>query len=527
MTETAITRIPDDKRHSQESGKLRFGQLAADIVHSIFRLVLQLDRIHDYDVPFEVLRELRKQVFRLRCVSTPWNEFILFSPQYWCVIDVQAPQATMVKTIERAQTAPLCVYGTRLDWTAVYYFDQIQPMLMARRNQIRTVRLNDPALYRFGLSLIRPGLPILKTLAVVPHFDKHRSEQPLTYDMPELCHLSSSSWRPPPGAVWIRSLKTLVLRRLEGSDSDLYGILNQCAHGLRKLSLELGSSWRGLPNARSAIVMPLMEEFRLDIRCSNAPVELLRKILIPQSAGGIIRVSGFLEDVTIFQSLLDFLVPAERSAVNRESAIVETSAEDLLIWAKYTNGNRTLLIEIPYTTQEADYEVIRQILQPVHLRLRNLAISATIFINEVSDVNVLRVLHTSNVQSLTVAPFYLPDMADLVTATIGLHDSNHLGEADAAAGDWPLQSLRYFAIDCDNLDVDISGVVRVITTRQEYMQAHGGVCLEEVVISHRDLPGMAFSDAAEKLGVVGIIAREEQSPGLRFTNFEFSRHIVT
>ncbi|KAG8972582.1 hypothetical protein FRC05_009815 [Tulasnella sp. 425] len=525
MTDPVVGKITDVQHCPQGSSHLQFSQLAVDIVHSIFRLFLQLDRIHDYDVPFEDLGELRKQVYCLRCVSTPWNEFILSSPQYWCVINIRAPQAAMVRSIERAQTAPLCVYSTKAGpWKAVH-FDQTRPMLVTRLGQIRTLRLDDQDLYGFGLSLIRPGLPNLKTLEILPRSYPHFFERPPTYDMPKLCHLSSSSWRPPSDATWIQGLKTLVLRGLEGSDSDLYRILDQCAHGLRKLSLELGSSWRGLPHAHPVMAMPLLEELRLDIGCSRVPVELLRKIIIPQSACGIIRESGFLEDVTIFQDLLDFLVPAERSAINREPAMIEVSTEELLIYAQYTNGNRTLLFEIPYTDQEAGYEMVRQILQPVHLRLRNPVISATVFINELSDTNVLRVLHTSNVQSLTITSCYLPDMADVVTAAIGIHDPDNLAEADADAGDWPFQSLRYFAIDCDHIDGDISGMVRVITTRQECMKAHGSVCLEEVVISHcHDLPRMAFSDVARELGVVGIIAREEQSP--TFTDFQISRDIL-
>ncbi|KAG8909687.1 hypothetical protein FRC00_009642 [Tulasnella sp. 408] len=487
--EKAAVESSADPFCSQNSGTILFGRLAVDMVHYIFHIVLELDRIHDYDVPFEVLDELRKAVFCLRCVSALWNHFILSSPRYWCVINVRGSQSAMVVTIERAQAAPLCIYSVRpSQWQAVH-FDQIKPMLVARHSQIRTLRLNDKDLYDFGLSLIRLGLPALRTLEVVPRSYPYRDERPPIYDTPQLRHLTSRSWRPPSEAAWISGLKTLVLRELDGFDPDLYRVLGLCAPGLKKLSLGLGSAWKGLPRTPETICIPHMEDLRLDIGDRRTTVEIMRRILIPQSAGGKIRASLQLEDGTVVQDLLDFLLPTEGGVVNQEPAAIEIDSELGLMYAKYTNGNRSLQFGFLYGDLEADYEAIRSIFHGVHVRLGHPAVSVNMTCDLRSDAEVLQAFCSSAVQSISIITRSLEDIVDLVARAIGRHNSNLSGQTVDDDGSWPFQSLQYFAIDCHHRDVDISKMVSIIEQRQEDMNA---------------------CDAATKLGVLGIILSEEE-----------------
>lgn len=508
--ETAVGETSADWYCSQSSGTILFGRLAVDVVHHIFHMILELDRIHDYDVPFEVLDELRRAVFCLRCVSTSWNHFILSSPRYWCVINVRGPQAAMVMAIERAQAAPLCIYSVRPShWQAVH-FDRIKPMLVARHGQIRTLRLNDKDLYDFGLSLIRPGLSALWTLEIVPRSYPYRDERPPIYDTPQLRHLTSRSWRPPSEAAWISGLKTLVLRELDGFDPDLYRVLELCASGLKKLSLGLGSAWKGLPRTPEAICIPHMEDLRLDIGDRRTTMEIMRRILIPQSAGGKIRASLQLEDGTVVQDLLDFLLPSEGGVVNQELATIEIDSELGLMYAKYTNGNRSLQFGFLYGDLEADYEAIRSIFHAVHVRLGHPTISVNMTCHFRSDAEVLQAFRSSTVQGISIITRSLGDIVDLVATAIGRHNSNLSGQAVGDDGSWPFQTLQYFAIDCQHGDVDISKMASIIEQRQENMNACGIAYLKRIVLARCSFVGMSFSDAATRLGALGIILSEEE-----------------
>ncbi|KIO31694.1 hypothetical protein M407DRAFT_19427 [Tulasnella calospora MUT 4182] len=506
----AVSELPADRCRPQSSGNILFGRLAVDMVHYIFHIVLELDRIHDYDVPFEVLDELRKTVFCLRCVSALWNQFILSSPQYWCVINVRGLQAAMVMTIERAQAAPLCIYSVRPSHWQVVHFDQIKPMLVARHGQIQTLRLNDKDLYDFGLSLIRPGLPALRTLEMVPRSYPYRDERPPIYDTPQLRHLTSKSWRPPLDANWISGLKTLVLRELDGFDPDLYYVLELCAYGLRKLSLGLGSAWKELSRTPEAIFIPHLEELRLDIGDRRTTKEIMQRILIPQSAGGKIRVSLQLEDGTVIRDLLDFLLRSERGVVDREPVNIEIDSELGLMYAKYTNGNRSLQFGFLYGDMEADYEAIRNIFHDVHVRLGHPVISVNMTCDFRSDAEVLKAFYSSTVQVISIITRSLEGIVDLVATAFGRPDPDLPGQTVDDEGSWPFQSLQCFAIDCHHRDVDISKIISIIEQRQDYMKACGMIRLERIVLARSCLVGMSFSDAAAKLGALGITLSEEE-----------------
>ncbi|KIO28757.1 hypothetical protein M407DRAFT_22172 [Tulasnella calospora MUT 4182] len=512
MAATATDGIPDGKHDPQGSGNLLFGNLAADIAHAIFRLVLELDRIHDYNTPFEILSQLRKTIFSMRCVSALWNRFILSSPQYWCIVDVRAPQAAMVRTIERARAAPLCVYSTEpRHWKALHY-DQILPLLVNRHGQIRTLRLDDRDLYGFGVSLLRPGLPNLRTLEVVPRLGSHQDRPAFAYDMPRLRHLKSTALGPESDLAWIQGLETLGLRKLNGFDPGLYHVLDLCSRSLKFLSLGLGSSWNGLPLTPAAISIPRLEALRLDIVDRRTAMEVTRRILVPRSAGGIIRVALEPRSLDAVQDLVDFLCPDDRNALDSVLATIEIDAEYGTLMAEYMRGNRAFQFMVNSIDQEADYEAIRNVLQALDLRLGHPAISVTISCNAPYDEKMLRLLPSSNVQRISILTYYPEDLTQFLNATISRKSAENVEQADFDEGCWAFQSVRYLAIDCNYRElVDLDEVVRIVATRQEQLRAKGGPSLEEMALAHCYFDDLVFAEAEAKLGVMGIVLREEQS----------------
>ncbi|KAG9043753.1 hypothetical protein FS837_009158 [Tulasnella sp. UAMH 9824] len=397
MAATATDELPDDKLSPQGSGNLLFGNLAADLAHSIFQHVLELDRIHVHNTPLGILSQLRKTIFTMRCVSALWNRFILSSPQYWCIINVRAPQAAMVKTIERAQAVPLCIYSAAPDRWEAAHFDQILPLLIR--------------------------------------------------------HLNLTAWCPKPDVTWIQGLETLVVRDLDGFGPDLYRVLGRCAHGLRHLSLGLASTREELPRIPAAISIPLLEELRLDMADCRTAMEVTRRILVPPSAGGVIWVTLEPRDLDATHDLFDFLFPEEQDILNSRPAVIEIDSEKNLLLADYPRGNRAVQMRVRGTGQDEDYEVIRDVIQYLDLRLGHPINSVTISFNAPYDAKMLK-LFSSNIQSISIITGYPEDLAQFLKETIARQSAENSEQADAEDGYWLFQSVRCLAIDCNYSELE-------------------------------------------------------------------------
>ncbi|KAG9043750.1 hypothetical protein FS837_009155 [Tulasnella sp. UAMH 9824] len=510
MAATATDEFPDDKRSLQGSGNFLFGDLAADLAHSIFQHVLELDRIHLHDTPLDLLSHMRKTIFRMRCVSALWNRFILSSPQYWCIINVRAPQAAMVRTIELAQAAPLCIYSVNPGhWEAVQ-FDQILPLLVNRHSQIRTLRLDDQDLDNFGMPLLRLGLPNLRSLELVPRLWLHPDASTLAYDMPRIRHLKSTAWAPKQDIAWIQGLETLVLRKLDRLGPDLYRVLGLCAHGLRHLSLGLRSSREELPPTPAAISIPLLKELRLDMADWRTVMEVTKRILAPPSAGGVIRVTLEPRDLAAIHGLFDFLFPDARDILNPRPATIEFDSEEDLLLVDYPRGNRAVQMRVQGTVHEVDHEAIRGLIHYLDLRLGHPVISVTISCNAPYDAKMMKLLSSSNVQSISIFTYYPEDLAQFLKETITGQSAESSEQVDTDDGYRVFQSLRYLAIDCAYRELeDLEEVIRIVETRQEQLRAKGNCLLDEMTLAHSHFDERVFADAIEKLGAIGIVLREE------------------
>lgn len=510
MVATATDELPDHRPGLQGSGNLLFGDLAADLAHSIFQHVLELDRIHLHDTPFDLLGQVRKAIFTMRCVSALWNRFILSSPRYWCIINVRAPQAAMVRTIERAQAAPLCIYSVNPGHWEAAQFDQILPLLVNRHSQIRTLRLDDRDLYGFGLSLLRLALPNLRSLEVVPRFWPYADAATLVYDIPQIRHLKSTAWVPKPDSAWIQGLETLVLRKLHVFGPDLFRVLGLCAHRLRHLSLGLTSTREELPRTPAVISLLLLEELRLDMADWRTAMEVTRRILVPPSTGGVIRLTLEPRDLAAIHDLFDFLFPDKRDIPNSRPATIEIDSEEDILMADYPRGNRAVQMRVRGTIHEVDYEAIRNVVQYLNLRLGHPIISVTISCNAPYDAKMLKLLSSSNVQSISIHTYYPEDLAHFLKETIARQSAENSEQADTDDGDWLFQSIRYLAIDCSYRELeDLEEVIRIVATRQEQLRAKENCLLEEITLAHCYFDELVFADAVARLGAMGTVLREE------------------
>ncbi|KAG8895039.1 hypothetical protein FRC01_012601 [Tulasnella sp. 417] len=333
--------------------------------------------------------------------------------------------------------------------------------------------------------------------------------------MPQLRHLKSTAWDPASDASRIQGLETLVLGGLDGFGPDLYRALGLCAHSLRRLSLRLGSSLKGLSPTPTTISIPLLEELRLDASNRGTAMEATRRILIPPSAGGIIHVILEPRDLAAIQNLVNFLFPAEGNAPASGQGLIEIDAETALLVANYTRGNRAFRFGMPDISQGVDYEAIRDVIQYLDLRLGHPVTSVTISCNEPYDAEMLVLLSSSNVQRISILTYFPEDLAKFLQATIGKKTAETADEADSDEGEEALgfQSVQYLAIDTNYREFEeLKEVASVIATRQEQLRAKGKSALEEMVLCYCYPDEQIFADAQAKLGAVGIRLWQEDSP---------------
>ncbi|KAG8914514.1 hypothetical protein FRC01_004030, partial [Tulasnella sp. 417] len=228
--------------------------------------------------------------------------------------------------------------------------------------------------------------------------------------------------------------------------------------------------------------MPRLEELRLDAEGQGTAMEATRRLLVPPSAGGVIRVTLESEDLAAVKDIAGFLFPAERNALNSGPSIIEIHAPDGFL-ANYTRGNRSFRFEVRDLAQGADYEAVRDAIQHFDLRLGHPVISVTISCDPPFDAEMLGLLSSSNVQSISISTYTPGRLANFLRATIGRNSSEvpeeaYIGEGE---GDWEFQSVRYIAIDsyCRKFE-DLEEVASVVTTRQEQLLAKGKSTLEEM-----------------------------------------------
>ncbi|KAG9020954.1 hypothetical protein FS837_007714 [Tulasnella sp. UAMH 9824] len=153
--------------------RLVHSRLPADIIHHVFSLALDLDRIHEPDLPLDVLENHRKQLFQMRCVSATWNEFLVSGSRYWPAVNLWAPPDILKTNLQRAEEAPLCIYSVnrtdRRRGLPSPLSDELS--LLAFMGQVRTIRSNNDEFLPVWKRLLQCNMPTLETLDLTAFVD--------------------------------------------------------------------------------------------------------------------------------------------------------------------------------------------------------------------------------------------------------------------------------------------------------------------------------------------------------------------
>ncbi|KIO29060.1 hypothetical protein M407DRAFT_21803 [Tulasnella calospora MUT 4182] len=287
FTEVAICDAVEVAIRQKRNNCMLFSRLDTDVIHSIFGIVLDVDQIHDPNFPLRELNVHRRQIHRMRRVSTAWNKFLLSSPRYWQVLNIKSSPSRMAVDLKRSGSAPLCIYCIRDLGPPVS--DQLGLELVWCATRVQTLRSDDPDAYRLCKSLLRTRTSTLKTLQLMglqtfghvkPSIDPWRDHLVPS----QIRHLTAVGWRPSSGAVWLMGLKELVLHDLSQLDAEILLVLSACV-SLERLGIQY-AGWidvlEDVPGIPSTITLPCLQVMNLTFRSNDPGTSLTRKLVTPQ-----------------------------------------------------------------------------------------------------------------------------------------------------------------------------------------------------------------------------------------------------
>ncbi|KAG8898496.1 hypothetical protein FRC01_010890, partial [Tulasnella sp. 417] len=388
--------------------RLVYSRLPSDIIHCVFSLALDLDRIHEPDLPLDVLEDHRKQLFRMRCVSVAWNEFLVSGPRYWPAVNLRTPPDLLKTNLQRAAEAPLCIYSTnaneRRRETALDPLDKL--FLLAFIGQVRTIRSNNKEFLPLWKGLLQCSMPILETLDLTEHnsWDMRSSESPaewLSGTLPMIRNIMARGWQPQSNAAWLGSLESLGFSRPTIVDMNMLRILSQCG-SLSSLRIEV-DGWSldeevptdSYPN----IVLPNLRKLELEFDVLQDVCPLVRRLHIPHSAQrslDIILAPQSEEDV---EDLVHFIFPegtVSKLPTNPLLQIHNLSRQPLRV--TYTAGARSITFPVPERFEE--WDLLENIIIVIQNRLNNPPFAVELDSPTNIQASTLRRLGNLNIQRI-------------------------------------------------------------------------------------------------------------------------------
>ncbi|KIO30885.1 hypothetical protein M407DRAFT_20011 [Tulasnella calospora MUT 4182] len=204
-------------------------RLATDIVHSIFGIALDVDRIHDLDLPSDALEGNSHQLERMRRVS-----------------------AATTSVIERSASAPLCVRS----------FSGSPPASSIRlvpATRVQAPRSNESDAYHLYRQFLQNPMPALETLGIQAQPRMRDDPSEPSGNLPSIHQLTAQWWQPPADAAWLTGLKELL--PILSADELVVG---------------------ELPDAISPITLPRLRSICLKFRSNESMVKLIRRLIAPQ-----------------------------------------------------------------------------------------------------------------------------------------------------------------------------------------------------------------------------------------------------
>ncbi|KAG8914745.1 hypothetical protein FRC01_003932 [Tulasnella sp. 417] len=488
--------------------RLVFSRLPSDIIHCVFSLALDLDRIHEPDLPLDVLDDHRKQLFRMRCVSVAWNEFLVSGSRYWPAVNLRTPPDILKTNLRRAAEAPLCIYSTnpkeRRRETIPDPLDEL--VLLPFMGQVRTIRSNNEEFPPLWKGLLQCAMPVLETLDLTEHssWDTMSSEPPaewLSGTLPMIRNITARGWQPQSNAAWLGSLESLVFSRPTSADMNMLRILSQCS-SLFSLRIEAdGSGWHeeeptdSFPN----IVLPNLRKLELEFDVLQDIHHLVRRLDIPHSTQRSLEIMFAPQSEEDVEDLAHFIFPegtVSKSPTNPLLQIHNLSRRPLRV--TYTAGARSITFPVPDRAEE--WDLLENIIIVLQNRLNNPPFTAELDSPTDIQANTLRRLGNLNIQRIRAK--CLEGHFDNFLAAIG---SRHETLPSGTVGDghnWPFESLRELTIE--RTDFPLSQIIRLVGIRRGHLRTTSKEWLKRITLIDCDLRGMYLRRAILQLDNIGV-----------------------
>ncbi|KAG8915755.1 hypothetical protein FRC01_003520, partial [Tulasnella sp. 417] len=498
-TELAICDAVEIALRRKRNERTPFSRLDTDVVHSIFGMALDLDRIHDLDFPLGGLTDHRRQINRMRQVSTMWNGFLLSSPRYWQVIDIKSPPRTIAACLERSKSSPLCVYCIR-DFIRPAP-DQLGLELVWSATRVQTLRSDDPHAYNLCRFLLQTRASSLKTLQLIgPPYQYLVIEPLMGLSMPSgIRRLAAIGWRPPSGAAWLMDLQEMVLDNISQIDAEILLVLRACG-SLERLEIHCSgeSDSEALSRGPSTITLPYLREMDLIFQSDESAANILQRLVTPQLLRGSLDVGvSTLEthraDYCRFMSQGKGCLRYPSSANIR----IEDASSDRTRVVYETENRRFAFMS---SSWEHDETAFHDLVQEFQALLKEPALAVTITDSSDYAWMFLRFLAEQNVRTIDA---HLPGKhADGLLAALGA--PSNLADVLVAntTTNKSFESLNSIAIHYATLELD--RLTELVETRQRQLQGKSKRWVEEVKLVNCHVRAMGLNEASDRLKAIGV-----------------------
>lgn len=491
----------------RRNGLAAINRVMVDIIHCIFAEVLDLDRIHDVDYPLDRVEAHRKQLFRLRCVSSQWNEFILASPRYWSAINIGVSPEGIIRTMERAQHVPLCLYALlptspagREMWKCNHLHRQT---LQNQISQVRSIRTNSPEASQFCETLLSHRPPILETLELTwprSHWGTETIRQ-LPVGLEHLHQVKAVDWRPNEASSQLCRLQTLVLGGEPHLGAKTIHLLAKC---INLLTLVITShehdGWASestapLPTA----TLPRLQELTLDFRGVGSPNFLLKRLAFPPQSKGSLRIEHLSDpDEEVIDTLSNFILPSTTTRPIPDVAVLTIHRKpNQPTWVTarimYSAGVRSVDLGAPTSSDQAAR--FTKMIKAFQTRLNDPPLTVKLINYQKADV-MFRHLADMGVRKVLVkAPKDFYDVLWLIGngRPSGTRDEPQL----------PFASLQELSIE--GTRINAKQLIGMVATRRRLLRAISQPCLRKISLVNCRLIDTSLEQVTRELAVLGVV----------------------
>ncbi|KIO26820.1 hypothetical protein M407DRAFT_23887 [Tulasnella calospora MUT 4182] len=414
-------------------------------------MALNLNRIHDYDLPLDDLEQHRRDLFNMRCVSFAWNAFLLSSPQYWCAIDIAAPERVVESILARAQQTPLCLYLMRRQGLiSVSLLGRGDSVLLGYTTQVRSIRSDNEAAYDSVIRALRRGLPDLRTLELKRAMalqirNGDLAPEYIGSDLPGIRHLRVVGWYPSADAMWLQKLQILILKPPMDIKVNLLRLLSACS-SLSKLTLHADNgpeSAAEMADAPSLIDLPCLQEIDIEVDVNLDALCTVPILRLPSRSRCFPKIDQAITSEISPSDICQFLYAHTGRLASPQEAAIKSIADPARSWAD--NGFHALMQA-----------------QPIHPE-------------KASGLNITKIWVDFRMFWDVRTVGSLKDVLDLLGSNYPVLPSDPTEDED-----WPFESLGELVIQ--GTTFNLSYLTRMIGIRQQYLRKSSKASLQKVTL---------------------------------------------